>query len=317
MLKIIKGITNTSGISTPYVLPQATSSALGGIKADEKTENETAEVKIDTTTGKLFAPAGGGGMENPMIADCDLIIGGVDGEPTRLGQDNFITAQSGDFYDQKQILTLGRHGLKWLRIADYRAVLIYGRNGTIDIAESSEEFTIPAIEGGGDNRIVFKNIFQISGQNLAGKQRGCILTSRPIGYGDFPQPYTIELGNDGQVLTSEKDNENNITGIAWKNLPTPTLDYENAVTLKDNTLETPVDVFPYTPLKNGIIKIFSDVDVTLETTDEVLPVTKDLITLTTENGDIRSLATQVNEGVEWTLVSALGEHVKIFFIPFK
>ena len=39
----------------PYKLPKASEERLGGIKAAEKT-TETAEVKIDTATGKLYAP---------------------------------------------------------------------------------------------------------------------------------------------------------------------------------------------------------------------------------------------------------------------
>ena len=41
---------------TIYELEQATSSELGGIKAETKTDNETVEAKIDTTTGKLYVP---------------------------------------------------------------------------------------------------------------------------------------------------------------------------------------------------------------------------------------------------------------------
>ena len=39
-----------------YTLPQATDKILGGVKAKAKT-NETVEVAIDTTTGKLFVPS--------------------------------------------------------------------------------------------------------------------------------------------------------------------------------------------------------------------------------------------------------------------
>lgn len=53
-------LTEASGGGSEYTLPQATESALGGIKAKEKT-TESAEVAIDTITGKLFAPASGGG----------------------------------------------------------------------------------------------------------------------------------------------------------------------------------------------------------------------------------------------------------------
>ena len=37
-------------------VPQATETVLGGIKAKAKT-TETAEVAIDTSTGKLYAPS--------------------------------------------------------------------------------------------------------------------------------------------------------------------------------------------------------------------------------------------------------------------
>ena len=46
------------GGGSSYTLPQATETTLGGIKAAEKT-TETAEVKIDTASGKLYAPAAG------------------------------------------------------------------------------------------------------------------------------------------------------------------------------------------------------------------------------------------------------------------
>ena len=43
------------GAAAPYVLPQATADALGGIKADAKTEDDVLPVRIDTD-GKLWAP---------------------------------------------------------------------------------------------------------------------------------------------------------------------------------------------------------------------------------------------------------------------
>lgn len=48
--------TQIGGGSGSYTLPQATESALGGIKASAKT-TETNEVKIDASTGKLYAQA--------------------------------------------------------------------------------------------------------------------------------------------------------------------------------------------------------------------------------------------------------------------
>ena len=45
-----------------YTLPQATAEALGGIKANARTEEDTQEIKIDTTTGILYTtPTGGTG----------------------------------------------------------------------------------------------------------------------------------------------------------------------------------------------------------------------------------------------------------------
>jgi hypothetical protein len=77
-IKTINAIMNLLGgsnitISTPdsngqvtitAALPQATESVLGGVKVKAKT-TETAEVAIDTTTGKLYAPApSGASVEN-------------------------------------------------------------------------------------------------------------------------------------------------------------------------------------------------------------------------------------------------------------
>ena len=45
---------SSKGDAEQYTLPQATENALGGIKASEKTAADTAEVKIDSETGKLF-----------------------------------------------------------------------------------------------------------------------------------------------------------------------------------------------------------------------------------------------------------------------
>ena len=52
------GTDQSWGGGSSYTLPQATETALGGIIAAEKT-TESAEVKIDTATGKLYAPAAG------------------------------------------------------------------------------------------------------------------------------------------------------------------------------------------------------------------------------------------------------------------
>lgn len=47
--------TDLPDISEPYTLPQATATTLGGIKAKVKTD-ETVEVAIDSSTGKLYVP---------------------------------------------------------------------------------------------------------------------------------------------------------------------------------------------------------------------------------------------------------------------
>ena len=65
-----------SGGGGQYVLPQATSSTLGGIKAATRNSTtDTTEVKIDTSTGKLYCAAGGGAYVLPQATASTL--GGV------------------------------------------------------------------------------------------------------------------------------------------------------------------------------------------------------------------------------------------------
>lgn len=54
-------ISSTGGI---VEIPQATSTTLGGIKANAKTDADTQEVKIDTATGLLYTQASGGGTSD-------------------------------------------------------------------------------------------------------------------------------------------------------------------------------------------------------------------------------------------------------------
>lgn len=67
------------GSGEPYVLPQATENALGGVKAKEKT-TETVEVAIDSNTGKLYVPeqsGGGGGGSYVLPQASENALGGV------------------------------------------------------------------------------------------------------------------------------------------------------------------------------------------------------------------------------------------------
>ena len=52
---IVRSTMGAGGGGSSYTLPQATGSALGGIKADTKSA-ETVECKIDTESGKLYVP---------------------------------------------------------------------------------------------------------------------------------------------------------------------------------------------------------------------------------------------------------------------
>lgn len=47
-----------SGTAKPYELPIATTTTLGGIKAETKTDDDTQPVRIDTATGLLYTKAG-------------------------------------------------------------------------------------------------------------------------------------------------------------------------------------------------------------------------------------------------------------------
>ena len=52
------GTISSVGSGSTYVLPQATSTELGGIKANEVTATDTQEVRINTTTGILYTAPG-------------------------------------------------------------------------------------------------------------------------------------------------------------------------------------------------------------------------------------------------------------------
>jgi len=109
-----------------YELPQATENYLGGIKASPKTSGETQEVKIDTTTGKLYStpptsainglPAGGtAGQILSKIDETDYNSNWIDSNignaeslltkhitiPTFTGKDGYVLAYDeteGEFY---------------------------------------------------------------------------------------------------------------------------------------------------------------------------------------------------------------------------
>lgn len=57
--KTSTGITiSSTGGGEPYILPQANATALGGIKANAKTDEDTQAVNIDPATGLLYTKAG-------------------------------------------------------------------------------------------------------------------------------------------------------------------------------------------------------------------------------------------------------------------
>lgn len=65
--KVTSGSNEDQGNGGSYTLPQATANILGGVKAKAKTI-ETVEVAIDTATGRLYVPAGGGSITSEEIA---------------------------------------------------------------------------------------------------------------------------------------------------------------------------------------------------------------------------------------------------------
>ncbi len=58
----------------PYTLPQANATALGGVKANPKTDEDTQPVNIDAATGLLYTKAGGG---TELVPATDTTLGGV------------------------------------------------------------------------------------------------------------------------------------------------------------------------------------------------------------------------------------------------
>lgn len=72
-------LTTVQTQDTIYDLPIATTTILGGIKPDGTTITVNSATGVATAVG-----GGGGGMENPMTATGDLIVGANGGVPTRL-----------------------------------------------------------------------------------------------------------------------------------------------------------------------------------------------------------------------------------------
>lgn len=99
------------GASDPYVLPQATADALGGIKADTKTENDTVPARIDTD-GKLWV----------KVPDAPLIV-------TATNED----ANPGTVdYSESEILAAINAGRDvYLRVGDNNLALVFAFGGTV------------------------------------------------------------------------------------------------------------------------------------------------------------------------------------------
>lgn len=93
-----------SATGSSYTLPQATATALGGIKANEKDDTDTQEVKIDPATGILYTKPGGG--------DITSIDGGN-------AQTNGVVAyQNTTFYANSAIVNNGLVGQDKVTIQD-------------------------------------------------------------------------------------------------------------------------------------------------------------------------------------------------------
>ena len=58
----------------PYTLPQANATTLGGVKANEKTDEDTQAVNIDPATGLLYTKAGGGVTDAYTKAETDELL---------------------------------------------------------------------------------------------------------------------------------------------------------------------------------------------------------------------------------------------------
>ena len=82
---------NASGGGTDYILPVATASSLGGIKADPKTDNEVVPAKIGDD-GKLYVPKGGTDYILPVATTSSL--GGIKADPRT--DNEVVPAKIGD-----------------------------------------------------------------------------------------------------------------------------------------------------------------------------------------------------------------------------
>ena len=98
------GKVTINATAEPFTLPQATATTLGGIKANEKDDTDTQEVKIDPATGLLYTQPGGGNITS------------IDGGNA---QTNGVVAyQSTTFYANSAIVNNGLVGKDNVTIQD-------------------------------------------------------------------------------------------------------------------------------------------------------------------------------------------------------
>lgn len=75
LTEFVNSLATAAAEAVKYTLPQASSTALGGIKADDKADTDTQAVTIDPETGKLYTAPGASSYELPQAAADTL--GGV------------------------------------------------------------------------------------------------------------------------------------------------------------------------------------------------------------------------------------------------
>lgn len=172
-----------------YTLPQATEVVLGGIKAKTKT-NETVEVTIDTTTGKLFVPAypTGSGVE----LDKTLAVEGKAADAKAVGN-NITTLQN-------EIETSGILKYKKVDITDTFEYVngYYGiKDGVLNTTSNKSTTKIPCKKG--DKFVIEKADQQTLTCVLAIWDKDGIFMKGGNGYGSgkitiasFPFEYTCE-----------------------------------------------------------------------------------------------------------------------------
>ena len=229
-----------------YTLPQATAEALGGIKANARTEDDTQEIKIDTATGILYTtPTGGtGGTDDYTELENKPSINNVTLQGNLTLEQLGIQA-AGDYVSTGELnTTLNNY------VTTDTAQTVPGKKNFTNGASLSTTSKLTADDGEGVNEydLIFSNglVVRVGDERLSTTIHTVddIDIERPDGDGTSTTYKNIDTGNlseNVQPLLSNlatKEEVNTLTGTVT-NLETNKQDKLTAgdgITIEDNVI---------------------------------------------------------------------------------